>query len=570
VEGESELDVQLRNPEYDLTSNIKKVLYGFQAGGSLFANVQESVEFIGYVSADNVLPPALAEYRDVLQGVLEELGAEGGEKFSAEIVDPQAGDGSLARQIQQEYGLQPMAASLFDEPFYFYLTLTDGNTLLQVPLPDALSAQATRRGIEEGLKRFAAGVLKTVALSAPQAPPPMMGMQQPQGNSFSQLREFLQQSFNVVDADLADGAVPDEAELLMIVDPESLDERQVFAVDQFLMKGGTVALATGRYSARFTERSITASERSSGLEDWLEHHGVTVGEGMVMDPQNAAFPAPVTRQVGGFSFQELVMLDYPYFIDVRPPGLNEDVGITAGLPQVTMAWASPLETALDEDAAKQLTPLLESSPESWISTEANVMPRVSEGGLSGFESTGPRQRRTLAVMLEGRFQSYFAGQPSPLLQRPESEQGDTSDEGEEPDEDGQDNATTEDELGVVTSVIERSPESARLFVLGSNDFLADQVLRVIGSAEGTVYGNSVQLLANVVDFSLEDRNLLEIRSRGHFNRTLPSMQPTRQATLEMLNYGMALGGVGLVFLWHRRRVNRDEQKYGSWLAEGSA
>ena len=55
-----------------------------------------------------------------------------------------------------------------------------------------------------------------------------------------------------------------------------------------------------------------------------------------MDPRNAAFPAPVTRQVGGFSFQELVMLDYPYFADVRDEGINEEVGFLSGVRQLSL------------------------------------------------------------------------------------------------------------------------------------------------------------------------------------------------------------------------------------------
>ncbi len=562
VVSESELDVQLRNPEYDVTRSIKKVLYGFRGGGSIFDSIQKPVEFVGYLSADDKLPPALADYRGVLRQVLEELADEGGEGFSAEIVDPGAGDGSLAQRIQEEYGFRPMAASLFDlNQFYFYLTLTDGETVLQIPLPDALSADATRRAIEEGLKRFASGLLKTVALVAPESPPPMMGMPHAGGNSFSQLQEFLRQDFEVVDAKLDDGRVPEGAELLMVLDPQGLAERAVFAVDQFLMKGGTVVLSTGSYAAQLTQQSLTGEKRTSGLEEWLAHHGVVLGDGMVMDPQNAAFPAPVTRQVGGFSFQELVMLDYPYFVDVRPPGLNEDIGITAGLPQVTMAWASPLESGTELEG-RTVTPLLTSSSGSWVSSDPDVMPRITETGLSGFAPEGPRGPRTLALLMEGRFQSYFAGKQSPLLTSAESAQND-----DEPQTDGETAADAEDELGVVSSVIDRSPESARLFVFGSNDFLSDQVLRVIGSAEGTIYGNSLQLMANVVDWSLEDRNLLQIRSRGHFNRTLPPLEPAQQAGLETLNYALALGGVGLVFLWHRRRVKRDERMYRSWLAE---
>jgi ABC-2 type transport system permease protein len=575
VISDSELDVQLRNPEFDLTRAIKKVLYGFQGGGGLFENIQQPVRFVGYLSANSMLPPALAEYRQVLAGVLEDLGAEGGEKFSAEIVDPEAGDGSLAAEIEERYGFRPMAASLFDlNQFYFYMTLGDGDTLLQIPLPDTLTAEATRRAIEDGLKRFADGLLKSVALSAPQAPPSMMGMPQPAaGNSFTQLRDFLSQDFNIVDADLDSGRVPEAAAVLLVLDPEGLDERAVFAVDQFLMKGGTVVVATGGYSASLDQRTLSAVPRTSGLEDWLAQHGVSIGDGLVMDPQNAAFPAPVTRQVGGFSFQELVMLDYPYFVDVRPPGLNPDVGITAALPQVTVTWASPLTAQVPDGAAITVTPLLTSSPGSWISTDPDVMPRITDDGLSGFTPSGEVGARTLGVMLEGRFTSAFAGERSPLLAAVESDVGVDEDRETDIDAATLDEAepvSTEDRLGVVSSVIERSPESARLIVVGSNDFLADQVLRVIGSAEGTIYGNSLNLVANMADWAVEDSSLLDIRARGRFNRTLPPLETTQQAGMEALNYAAALIGVALVFGWHRRRVRRDQRTYRQWLKEEAA
>ncbi len=574
VVTESEIDVQLRNPEYDLTRSLKKVLYGFQGGSSIFENLQTPVEFVGYLSADARLPEALAEFRPVLRQVLESLGEEGGERFSAEIFDPEAGDGSLALEIEQNFGFQPMAASLFDvNQFYFYMTLTDGSTVVQIPLPQALSEEATRRSIEEGLKRFASGLLKTVALVAPEAPAPMMGMPPPSGNQFQQLRDFLQNDFNVVSTDLSAGLVPEQADLLMVLDPEELDEKALFAVDQFLMKGGTVALATGPFAASLSQQSLVASQRTSGLEPWLEHLGLQLQPQMVMDPQNAAFPAPVTRQVGGFSFQELVMLDYPYFVDIRPPGLNADVGVTGGLPQLTLTWASPIEVDEARNANRSVTPLLESSTGSWVSDDLDVMPRVGSQGLSGFAPQGPTDAHTLAVLLEGRFDSYFTDRPSPLLTPVES---DLADETEtdmdaatlDDDAAGSPAEATEDRLGVVSSVIDRSPESARLFLFASNGFLSDQMLQLIGSAEGTIYGNSVQLMANVVDWSLEDRSLLAIRSRGHFNRTLPPLEQSEQAVIESVNYLVALAGIGFVFLWHRRRVKADRRAHEGWLREG--
>ncbi len=559
VEGETELDVQLRNPEFDVTSSIKKVLYGFQGGASIFDNVSNPVEFVGYVSADGVLPEELLEFKGTLDGVLSVLTEESGGKFSARFVDPDAGDGSVALEIADAYGFQPMALGVFDDSrFYFYLTLTDGEALVQVPVPQALSPEAVRGSVEEGLKRFATGLLKTVVLSAPAAPPPFMQQQgMPPGNQFTQLESFLTADFNVVRDDLTAGTVPPEAEMVVVVDPQNFTDKQVFALDQFLMKGGTVAVASGAYGAEASATALSAVPRASGLEAWLEHHGVSVGAALVMDPQNSAFPVPVTRQAGGFTFQDLAMLDYPYFVDVRGQGLKEDAPINVGLPQVTLSWVSPLTVNAAETVTA--TTLLESSPEAWLSTDTNVMPRFDEQGMSGFEPEGEQRSHVLGVALEGRFASYFAGQDSPLLTSEESAADAAEPAAEE----------TEETL-TVSGVIDRSSEAARLLVFGSNDFLADQTLRMVGSADGMISGNAVQLMVNAVDWALEDQNLIGIRARGNFNRTLPGLTSTEQSVIEYGNYLLALLGIGIVLFIFRRRASRQAAVYRDWLQAGEA
>ncbi|MEJ2087034.1 MAG: Gldg family protein, partial [Gammaproteobacteria bacterium] len=563
VVGESDLDVQLRNPEFDVTRAIKKVLYGFQGGGDLFANVQEPVRFVGYLSADDKLPDALVSYRPVLVEALQSLVEKSDGKFTMEILDPEAGDGSVARDIAAEYGFQPMAAGLFDSnTFYFYLTLTDGDTVVQVPLPEGLSLEATTRGIQEGLKRFATGLLKTVALVAPEVPPYMGMGQPPMGNRFQQLKDFLQADFHLEESQLDNGSVPESADFLLVVDPEGLNDKQVFAVDQFLMRGGTVVVASSPLTASLMEQTLMAMPRDSGLKDWLAHFGLSMEPGFVMDPQNAAFPAPVTRQVGGFSFQELVMLDYPYFLDLRGDGINSHVGFTTGLPQITMSWASPITVDEEANSERTVTRVLSSSRESWVSDDLNVMPRIDEQGLSAFQPEGEIGSRDVAVMLEGHFTSMFAGKPSPLLEVPDAE-GDIDDAAETNGDAATEDA--ENTLGVVSGVIDKSPESARLILFASNTFLADQNLRLIGSAEGVIYSNTPQLMANIFDWTREDRSLLSIRSRGHFNRTLPRLEPEAQLTVEVLNYAFAALGLVAVFVVHRQRLKGQRLRYKSWM-----
>ena len=566
VRGEADLDVKLKNPEYEITRAIKKVLYGFQGGGSIFESVAVPVKFTGYISAAARLPEALVTLRSELETVLAELTAESNGLLTSEIVDPNAGDGEMARQIAADYGFRPMTASLFDvNRFYFYLTLSDGETMVQLPIPESLDGEGLRRGLEEGLKRFATGLLKTVALSAPQGPPPymqqQMQMQQPPGNEFQSLREVLSADFDLETALLDEGEAPANADVLLVADPGDLDERSVFAIDQFLMRGGTVAIAAGNYRTTLTPQALYATPVETGLDEWLAHHGVTVDEAFVMDPQNAAFPIPVVREVGGFRFQDLQMREYPYFIDVRGDGFNQELPFTAQMQQLTMAWASPIDVDEERNAEREVRSLMRSSPASWRSRSTDIMPKLDADGGLNYMVDGDRGSSDLAIMLSGRFDSFF--DESPLIDAAD-EASDTEDDDAEAGEED------EDTLGTVASLIDRSPESARLIVLGSGAFLADQTVRTIGSADGTIYTNSLELMANIVDWAVEDESLLSIRGRGHFNRTLRPMADEQQRIWEYGNYGLALVGLALVFgISYRRRTAR-ERDYRAQLQAGAS
>lgn len=552
VASETELDVRLRNPEYDLTRAIKKVVAGYRSGGGVFESISDPVRFVGYISQAQQLPEQLNEFTTIVQNVVREISEDAGAKLSVEFIDPLAGDGLVAKQIQSDYGFQPMAASFFDtNSFYYYLTLHGrGDVVVQLPIPDALDAESFRRILEDGLERFATGLLKTVVMVTPPPPAPFLAQQGVTSPQYNQLREFLRIDYQVELSDLADGVVPSSASILMLLEPQALSRKQLFAVDQFLMRGGSVVVVSSPFSVQASQRTLSATPRVSGVEEWLAHHGVEIGQAMVLDPQNAAFPVPVTRQAGGFTFQEMQLLDYPYFIDLREGGLNQDNAITADLPQLTLPWASPVVVNPETNAHREVTELFHSSADSWLSSEANVMPRLVAAGQPAFAPVGALGEHKLAVLLEGRFDSFFAGQDSPLLEASGSTEADSSTPSE-----------------VITSVIDRSAESARLFVFGSNALVADQALRMIGAADGAAYSNSVQLLANVADWALEDRSLLSIRSRGHFNRTLPPLEENTQARLEYLNYAAVLFAIFVVWLARRLLQQRAQRRYRDWLSD---
>lgn len=562
--GETELDVELRNPEYDITRAIKKVLYSYQGGGDLFADIGKPVEFVGYISSDSRLPEELVELKGELQTILDDMENKAQGLFRSEIVDPDGDGGAVAAAIRADYGFQPMAASLFDErTFWFYMTLKSGEQHVEVSLPEDFSRESLLRAFSAGLKRFATGFTRTVALHTPKNQPPMPQFGMPGGGpQFEILQEILSAEHGVISADLTSGRVPDETDLLLVVAPESLDEKQLFAMDQFLMQGGTVVLATSPFAIDL-EQQLDVAKKASGLEEWLKFHGISIEEAMVLDPQNSAFPVPVERNVGGFTVQETQLVNYPFFVDIRPDGMHQDNGLLSGLNQLTMNWASPITVDMAKNDQRQVTRLLESSTNSWLSDATDLQPDFAAHGELGFTPVGETGRQLLGVLVEGRFPSFFTGKPSPLLVETEQDDEKIDDADKGPEQELQE--IQEDKPRIISRQIDKSPASSRIVLFSSNSFLNDTVLGIGSSVMRSSYLNPVQLIANTVDWSLEDTGLLSIRGRGQFSRTLLPMTRDLQLFWEYLNYGLALFGLVLVWLVRRSMCKRTRQHYQQYL-----
>jgi len=550
---EADFSVALKNPEYDISQAVKKVLYSYQSGGNPFENINTPISFTGYISADADLPHELQLLKGTVQETLDELDKKSDGKFKYQFVDPQAKGQEFITNLEQDFGFQPMVAGLFSsKTFWFYLVMDDGSQHIQVPLPDDLSAESLKRAMQSALKRFSAGFLKTIALSTPAVTPPMPQYGMPgSGMQFRNLRKVLSEDHSVIDTDLKKGQVPENADILIVAAPKNLDNNQVFAIDQFLMQGGTVILSTSATDINM-QGTLSAVPLKSGLEEWLDYQGITIDNSMVLDPQNTPFPVPVRRDLGGVTIQETKLVNYPFFVDIRQAGMNKDSGLLQGIRQISFVWGSPVRIDEEKNKDRQLVDLLNSSSDSWLSSGMNIQPDFDRYGELGFpagDKTGPV---SLAAMVSGSFSSWFKDKPSPLLEKAGEKKTDSS-------EKNQNKKSKEEEKSMVIGrVIDHSPGSSRLIVLGSNAFLSDVALSLSSSVNGTQYLTPVELVANAVDWSLEDRDLMAMRTRTEFSRILMPLQNGERRFIEYLNYALAVMGLGLVWFvgfLMRRKAN---------------
>ena len=546
--GENGVDVVLKNPEYAITRAIRKTVNAYRAGGNPFESLTHPVVFNGYLSPDNTLPDKLRQLHGDLSTLLADLGKQSGGKLKINFADPSS-DHNLAVKLKKEYGFGPQITSLFDpQPFWFYMTLSSGNEAVQVPLPTSLDKASLKRALDAALQRLAPGFLKTVAIMKPQGYGAGMA-------SYDKLLKALGDDVREENTDLKSGRVPEDADLLLVLAPQNLDDKQRFAIDQFLMRGGSVVLATSPFDVQVAQ-TLQAKQQQSGLEDWLAHYGIKVQDSMVLDPRAAALPIPEQRYIGGLPVREIHMLPYPYFPDLRGDSLNPDSPVTASLGQLTLNWVSPIAVDAKVNKSRKVVDLLHSSDQSWTSSGTNVLPDFHSYPGSGFGTTGARGPHLLAVALKGRFDSFYQGKKSPLVATTTTDKnGKKTPVKDEP---------AADAFG---SVIEHSPESARLLVIGSNTFASDAALNLASQGLETLYTKPIAFLQNAIDWSLEDPGLLALRGRTQLARTLLPMPESTERFWEYACYALALGGLAVIWAWRRWIALADRRRYQRILAQ---
>jgi len=538
------VEVRLRNLEYDLTRSIKKAVYGFQDLDSAFASIQEPIKLTAIITP-NSLPEGLKQVPEAVRKVAGELAEQSGGKFVFQEVDPDASGASLTRQdLVNTYGLRPIAAGIFSpESYYMDLLLQVGDDAQILYPAGNLTEAELRTELESAVKRAAPGFLKTIGLWLPdlgQVVNPYNGAASDPLSSWNLLRDQLSQNYTVTDVDLSSGRVPGGVDVLVVVAPQDLTEKEQYAIDQYLMRGGAVVTTAGAFSLEQGQfyGGITMAWLQGTLGEMLKSYGIEIGSSMVMDPQNEPFPMQQYRTVGGVQVAEYKNVAYPFFVDIRSEGLSRESPITASLPALSLQWSSPITLSEELKAGHEVTVLAESTPGSWLSSATDVTPDTETYPEYGFALGSNTRAHTLAVALRGSFDSYFKGRSSPF----ESAVG----------------VSVTQTLTSTVGTVESSPDTARLVVIGSNEFVDDVVLQLSQSTSGDRYLYNLQLVQNAVDWAVEDEDLLTIRSRGTYSRLLGTTTSGRESFWEGLNYGVALLAlVAIAVVWTQRR--RSEQ-----------
>lgn len=376
------------------------------------------------------------------------------------------------------------------------------------------------------------------------------GMQQ---DSLSNLNKLLSAEYSVKQVSLKDGDIPDSLSTMIIAGArESFTEYELYQIDQFLMKGRSLAVFVDSFNEirpqgqqgmmnQFQMQRPFWMPLNTGLEKLLDHYGMNVRKSIVMDENS--YKQQMPRQFGGGERQI-------YFAPIiRNEMISKDARYLRNIKGLVMLKASPVE--INEQKAKDngldVSRLFSSSDRSWeMSGRINLDPVFINppGKEEEFKSL------PMAYIVEGPFPSYFADKPIPEKKVPEK--------AEDISEDDQEKEKDEKASGVDMSAIKsegatiKQGRPGRIFLIGTSEILKDNVIDDEGKTP------NAQFVMNVIDYLNGREDTAVMRSKTQRFNPLQEIAPAAKTAIKTANVAglpVLVVAAGII-VWGRRSARK--------------
>ncbi|QUE77519.1 Gldg family protein [Stutzerimonas stutzeri] len=342
---------------------------------------------------------ALRNYARRVEELLRAYERESGGKLKLHVVDPEPFSEEEDRAA--ELGLQAVPLNQGGDKVYFGLAATNAEGRTQSIPFFALDQEEF---LEYELSRL------VQSLASPQMPVvgvlsdlPITGgfdMRTQQATPPWTVLEQIRQLFHIESLERNVDMIPANVSVLMLVHPKALPEPTLYAIDQFVMRGGKLLVFLDPYSEADPGMGFMPGEpgdgKGSNLRPLLKAWGVHMApDQVVLDAANA-----MSVGVG----EERRPVRHPGWLSLPQQTMDTDDVTTASLESLTMATAGFLEPL--ENATTRFTPLIQSSTYAMpIEAQRFATLENPEVLLRDLEPTG--ERYTLVARIQGPARSAY-------------------------------------------------------------------------------------------------------------------------------------------------------------------
>ena len=469
---------------------------------SVVANLRDPVTLrLFYSRRLGAAAPVFGAYADRVREMLREYALLSNGKIRLEILDPEPFSETEDRALAA--GLQGVPLDNAGEQVYFGVA---GSNLLDDERSIAFLQPDRERFLEYDLTRLVyelsnparpvLGVLSSLPLNGD---PRAMMMRVPGAGQPFQIITQLRQFFTVKDVAADAQAIPADIQVLMVAHAQDLPEAALYAIDQFVLRGGRLLALTDPHSESQAARPSPGGARSgtsSSLDRLFTAWGIEAPSDKVVADQRGAWRvrAGPTDRAGA--------VDYLAWFSAQGDSLNRTDVASAELSQVTFASAGTIRKR--EGATIELTPLVTSSAQSALVDAARVREPDPTRLLAEFRPDGGRH--VLLARLRGTLATAFPEGPPAL---PEG----TARAPDLPAHLAASNGSVNLVVGNDADLLEDR------FWVRTQDFFGQQV--------ATPTSDNGSLLTNLVDTLAGGDNLISLRSRGESLRPFTTVDAMR-------------------------------------------
>ena len=497
-------------------------LYSLSEGTlSILSSLNEPIELMFFYSdsaTEDV--PQLRTYGNRVQELLREIVIASEGNLSLRVIDPEPF--SEEEDLATQYGVRAVPVTQGGQGVYFGLVAAKGGA----DVPDLLRATETmpliRPDQEEFLEYEFMKIITQVSnpertviglvtqLDIDGGFDPMTG----QGTQQWMIMDLVRQLYDVRRIDISSDSIEEDVDILMIVHPQGLSDRFLYAIDQHILRGGDALLFLDPNADSMVGRSpqgnLIPAGMSSELPGLLDAWGLEFDNSKVLTDNELALRVMMGQ--GQRAVPHLGMLG------VQGNFLTQGDIITNRLETINLSSAGAISQS--KEGGLSFEPLITSSSDAML-MDRSFVESVTDPNVLFDEFESENRSFVIAARLSGLIETAFPeGQPAIPVTEEESNSDDADEEVSVAEE-------TSSEVDVVNEESEiahlsTSLEPTNIVVFADSDLLTDrlwvQVTQFFGQRIPQPFANNGDLVINAMDNLSGGADLSSIRSRGRYSR----------------------------------------------------
>ncbi|MEZ5406302.1 MAG: Gldg family protein [Verrucomicrobiia bacterium] len=434
---------------------------------------------------DTAMPVFLKNYADTVENLLLEFQKKSKGKIQVEIYDPEPDSDAEDSARIDGVRSQPLQAG---SDIYLGISFSALDRKIAIPFLSPERASLLEYDIARSLVQVTSTQKPVIGIVTSL---PVFGDQPDKNNPFVNERSQppwtliseLQRDFDVKPVDLDAEEVPKEINVLLVIHPLDFSKKLQFAIDQFVMRGGRLAVFLDPYSIADMSRAPAGNmpmPRGSTLDDLLKAWGYSFDKTKVV--ADLTYKTPINQGRG--------VIESPVVLSLDKTAVNSEDSATSQIDNLLFAFSGFFA---GKPVAGLKGEVLVHSSSNVMSTEAISAYFQPEKALENFRSD--QTVRSLVVRLSGKFKTAF------------------------PDGKPQEGTNA---VSSTTPFLKESSADTFVLLVGDSDFLTDQfsvrVQGFLGQRIAVPLNGNLNFAQNLIEQLAGDSDLIEVRSRATLQR----------------------------------------------------